>query len=567
MSTKTLKPPNATTFPLEDIVDQVRSGIVRIPRFQRGFRWQWKDVRRLFDSIVRGYPIGNLLLWERQAEAATIKIGALNIEAPAGSALWVVDGQQRLTSLASALSDEGYNDQRFGLVYNLDDEDFQRPPTQDEPWLVPLPVIFDLQRLLRWTADHQDEITPEFFDRATAIAKRIRQFTVPAYIVQQQDETILRDIFDRMNNYGKRLSRAEVFSALHSIEERDTADQPSLADIADRIDQEHEFGLIDDDTILHAILARRGPDVTREIRNEFKSDIQVAREFSGEGPAEAYRGAEQALLLAVTFLQTFGQVPHFSFLPYRYLLVVLTRFFAHFPNPQVRNITLLRRWLWRAIAAGPMAWRSWTSAMRTLASQIVPGDENISIQQLLQEVARKPALTPQIDRFRTNWADTRVLLCSLWTVGPRSFSTNEPYSRSELAESLNGAASAVNAIGTFFPRAPVERRQWASNRLIVLSGDSGEDAIQHLSTRPPSMTVEQWSTLLASQLMTEELADLLSAGEVERFLFLRQDLLQARLVKFLGQQSEQTLEDTPPLDSFDFDDPAEPEGNAVSRDL
>jgi Fe2+ or Zn2+ uptake regulation protein len=34
-------------------------------------------------------------------------------------------------------------------------------------------------------------------------------------VVEQQDEATVRDIFDRMNNSGKRLSRAEVFSALH----------------------------------------------------------------------------------------------------------------------------------------------------------------------------------------------------------------------------------------------------------------------------------------------------------------------------------------------------------------
>ena len=41
--------------------------------------------------------------------------------------------------------------------------------------------------------------------------------------------------------------------------------------------------------------------------------------------------------------------------------------------------------------------------------------------------------------------------------------------------------------------------------------------------------------------MTEELADILNAGNIDRFLSLRQDLLQARLVEFLGQQSELTL--------------------------
>ncbi|WP_407635669.1 DUF262 domain-containing protein [Lamprocystis purpurea] len=52
-----------------------------MPEFQRPLRWQWEDVRRLFDSIVKGYPIGNLLLWIRPAPQATIHLGELHIPA------------------------------------------------------------------------------------------------------------------------------------------------------------------------------------------------------------------------------------------------------------------------------------------------------------------------------------------------------------------------------------------------------------------------------------------------------------------------------------------------------
>jgi len=54
--------PTAKTFSLIDLVAAASAGRLRIPEFQRPLRWQWKDVSRLFDSIVKGYPIGNLLL-------------------------------------------------------------------------------------------------------------------------------------------------------------------------------------------------------------------------------------------------------------------------------------------------------------------------------------------------------------------------------------------------------------------------------------------------------------------------------------------------------------------------
>lgn len=80
-------------------------GKLRIPPFQRPFRWESTDVVNLFDSILRGYPVGNLLMWERPAVAAQVTLGPLVLDAPAvADALWVVDGQQRVASLVGALA-------------------------------------------------------------------------------------------------------------------------------------------------------------------------------------------------------------------------------------------------------------------------------------------------------------------------------------------------------------------------------------------------------------------------------------------------------------------------------
>ena len=72
-------------------------GRLRIPHFQRSLRWQREDVIDLFDSIVRGYPVGSLVLWRREASAETVQLGALRVAAPQlTDALWVIDGQQRI---------------------------------------------------------------------------------------------------------------------------------------------------------------------------------------------------------------------------------------------------------------------------------------------------------------------------------------------------------------------------------------------------------------------------------------------------------------------------------------
>src|SRR6185369_1187144 len=105
------------------------------------------------DSIHRGYPIGNLLLWERRADANRMQLGALTIDAPAiGKALWVVDGQQRVTSLANVLHPDVSRDPRFALGFDLREQRVVPHEGDDDAFVVPLPILFDLAQVLSWFA-------------------------------------------------------------------------------------------------------------------------------------------------------------------------------------------------------------------------------------------------------------------------------------------------------------------------------------------------------------------------------------------------------------------------------
>jgi len=149
--------PGATTLGLDDLVELAWSGHIRVPHFQRDFRWTRQDVIRLFDSIVKRYPVGSLLLWRRPAPAQRLTLGALRINAPqVDQALWVVDGQQRVTSLANALHQEGAHDPRFNLGYDVREDRIVNRPGTDDPYVIPLPTLFDLAKVLDWFATHPE---------------------------------------------------------------------------------------------------------------------------------------------------------------------------------------------------------------------------------------------------------------------------------------------------------------------------------------------------------------------------------------------------------------------------
>ncbi|MDY0830551.1 DUF262 domain-containing protein [Microbacterium sp. BG28] len=567
--------------PVDDLVEDVHQGLIRIPSFQRGLRWQRSDVIRLFDSIVRGYPIGNLLLWRRHGdEFKNMPIGALRIDAPStDSALFVVDGQQRLTSLANALSDEGQKDPRFALAYDVERERFvqNRNVTVTE---IPLPIIFDLTRLLSYFNENPELLSqPEFIQRANRTAKAIREFRVPVYIVEQSDESVLRDIFDRMNNYGRKLTRAEVFSALHEAGD-DNGDSKGVAHdlnvIADQVHAQTGFGVVDENTVLLAVLARRKADISRDIRREFDPPSTVAdrqaSDFPGETPAEARRAVVEAMVAAVEFLQNAAGAPHLAMLPYRYLLVVLTRFFSHFPDPGSGSIRNLRRWFWRAAVLGPQVTKgNITFATRSMCERIRPGDELGSIEGLLDIVSGPSRTDLEVVDFRTNYATTRIMVACLWDLRPARLNLGENgevarYGVNDLLGALGeqntalGVTPAVYSVGV----AGKDRRSLPGNRILLADSPEAQiespfDALWRLARDGGDSA----SAALLSHGVTADASERMLAGDAEGFIDVRQETLTEALRSFIARNAEWSFEDTPSLDLLVVDDDPEERDDAM----
>lgn len=83
-------------------IDDATLGILNVPEFQRKYVWRPSKVVDLVDSLWRGYPIGTLLLWESSYDSPRTALG------DQGRKLWIVDGQQRVTSLALLFGKKPY---------------------------------------------------------------------------------------------------------------------------------------------------------------------------------------------------------------------------------------------------------------------------------------------------------------------------------------------------------------------------------------------------------------------------------------------------------------------------
>ncbi len=418
--------PAARSIAIEDLLRQLRSGQIRLSAFKRLSRWTDEDRIRLFDSIYRGFPIGALLLWQRRADAANLRVGRLEIEAEARTdAFWVVDGQQRLVSLADALLAEP---QGRSLRFDLEKRRFlygteaQNPP----PRFLPLAEL-ETTRLLRWARHHLGPDSNDYEAAAFDLGKRVREFQVPAYIVETEDEEVVRQIFDRSNSTGKALTGAEVFDALHSSK---AANRPSsLRDIAESL-RDLGFGTLESEEVLLALLAVRGKDPAKGFRQ-----IEASEALG------AMAETESALRDALQFLRENARLLHRALLPYRQSLMLLALFFHLHPRPNPRSRTLLVRWLWRGSILG--AFRGDTPTWQRMLAAITTEKADVAASRLLPDLGNFD-YPPQValGTFSQRNAQSRLQMAALAARGPRSLelSRGSELNLSEICEQRGGPA-------------------------------------------------------------------------------------------------------------------------------
>jgi hypothetical protein len=106
---------------LSEWFNGIRSGRVRLPRFQRGEEWTQNEVQSLLSSVLRDLPAGAALILEIGDREPFVSRSIVGAPDPIDRAVeHLLDGQQRLTALWRALHD---NYERFSYFVRLSDGD------------------------------------------------------------------------------------------------------------------------------------------------------------------------------------------------------------------------------------------------------------------------------------------------------------------------------------------------------------------------------------------------------------------------------------------------------------
>ena len=183
---------------------------------QRRYVWKATRVRDLLDSLYREYPSGTILVWETDEEVQEKELAIKNTKTPLVSQrLLLLDGQQRITSLAAVLSGNPvYVRKRrkpIDILFNL--EHPEGPPTEiTEVDETDVSEDFgDLEDRASAEMDVQKELQKKTFVVASRALKNNPLWIPVSDVFKKSDSELLRPIGinsddDRWDKYSRRLN-------------------------------------------------------------------------------------------------------------------------------------------------------------------------------------------------------------------------------------------------------------------------------------------------------------------------------------------------------------------------
>jgi len=536
------KPPAAFSLTVRKLLGRVQEGAIRVPSFQRPLRWTSSDVVKLFDSVLKGYPIGSLLFWKRKFEREPqVRVGSAILDAPAVDDGWsIVDGQQRITALAASLLElDQRGDVTWDLCFDPVNNVFLHGPVSpaEARRHVPLRALGDLRRLGRFLRDC--DLSEEEQSRVEEVQQRLLDYEVPGYLLETDDVDAVRAVFARLNSTGVRMRADEVFQALLGASDargvrRRRFDLGELQRAAD-IDG---FGEPPRNEVMKAVLAMSGLDPSKRF-DDFQEDA-LGKLVAPEDAAEALRQTVAFLQAPVHASEPGAEIPAYAFIPYPVVFVILAQWFYLFPGSSEPTRRALAQWLWRGVATGVHE-RAAVSAMRRQVRSIRAAEETESLQRLLDAAGEPPSLEWSLDPFHANHAASRVEILALLSLGPRD--PNGPVSWRALLASGARVAREIFRVDAVDPPLRMLART-AANRVLLDTSHS------HLRTQLHRWSWHEHRDALESHLIDEAGLEELQRNDMQTFLERRGARVRALVSRFVAQRASLGAPRILPVESY-----------------
>ena len=228
-----------TTLTVNQLIEKIDTGELGLPELQRPFIWKDSKVRDLFDSLMRGYPIGYLMLWECPSLEKKKSIG-VDLHSYDSPKEVIIDGQQRLTSLYAVMKGKKVINSKFDeksiiISYNPLQDKFEvgyQATKKDPEWIYNISDVYTtsssfkfinsfIKRLSEYreckggvlTEAEQDTIS----ENINAIVN-LKNHTLPVFDIKANaEEEDASEIFVRVNSGGVSLKQNDFILTLLSL--------------------------------------------------------------------------------------------------------------------------------------------------------------------------------------------------------------------------------------------------------------------------------------------------------------------------------------------------------------
>lgn len=342
-------------FTIKNLIQKIDNNEYVLPALQREFVWKPEQIERLFDSIMKGYPIGSFLFWNVQNENIkkyefynilkeyhqrdarhNVKINISHKD----NVTAILDGQQRITSIYIALkgtysykikgawknNDNAYPSRKlylnivspnldtnrdvyfdFRFLTNEEAEDF----TENTLWY-PISDIaqFDVGEMFSVIAKYQEryrksfpnesiEKTSYIMNTLGTLHQTMEKDILAYYEENSQEIDKVLDIFIRMNSGGTTLTYSDLLLSLATAKWSNLNAREEIYSLVDELNMVGDGFNFNKDNILKAALVLTD-------KNNIKFRASNFDKHTTNLIEDNWDKTKKAISLSVNLLSSFG---------------------------------------------------------------------------------------------------------------------------------------------------------------------------------------------------------------------------------------------------------------------
>ncbi|MCK4732044.1 MAG: DUF262 domain-containing protein, partial [Methanophagales archaeon] len=341
---------------------------VLIPTFQREFVWDPENIRKLWDSIFKFYPIGSILYWVTDSYLHTHRrLGGFKFPHDEATVrkfkkwAYILDGQQRATSLlVSIFGGKGKvkDDENFDYTLYFDATNanflFANELEKRKSKINPA-FLIRLKDVPKWSfgfykeISAQDGFNKDIEHNLEQLQRIFTDYKLVLIRIQGVDVDEVCEIFERVNQEGKKLDPVDIIVA-RTYRNEDLARGIKMFYLRDNLQtlkevlssQGNKFKNLADLTIIQmiSICLRKEQMGTRK---SFGITPKALDNLKTEDLEDKWDTCQKTMFETIKFLSDM-KIRGPDMLPFGYLLLP---FCYHFHKNTSPNRRVAKQWFWR----------------------------------------------------------------------------------------------------------------------------------------------------------------------------------------------------------------------------